>query len=67
MILRVFLTVSLMLMSGCATGSGGTEKQYMCPMHKEVTSTSPGKCAKCGTKMAATQPTTKPAEAAHVH
>lgn len=30
-----------------------TAALYICPMHKEVTSNSPGKCPKCGMKLVA--------------
>jgi hypothetical protein len=66
MIIRVFLTASLMLIWGCAMGHGGAGRHYMCPMHAEVTSTNPGKCAKCGMMLAATQPAAPP-KSAHQH
>jgi hypothetical protein len=69
MILRSVLVAVALIVAGCAadkstTASNGSA-MYMCPMHHEMTSSKPGKCAKCGMMMAATQPTTKPAEADH--
>jgi hypothetical protein len=56
-----------LVVAGCAadksTSASNGSPMYMCPMHHEMTSSQPGKCAKCGTMMAATQPTTKPAAA----
>ena len=67
MILRSICVALAMVVAGCAsdktTGESNGSAMYMCPMHHEMMSSKPGKCSKCGTMMAATQPTTKPATA----
>lgn len=67
MILRsIFVAVALVVAGGAAdksTSASNGSPMYMCPMHHEITSSQPGKCAKCGTMMAAMQPTTKTAAA----
>lgn len=75
--LLLFAAVAMMPFAGCASHSnqavsrsehsGSTAMAYMCPMHRDVVSSQPGKCSKCGMMLAATQPTTQPAPAGHVH
>jgi hypothetical protein len=74
---RLLFCMAGFALAGCAGHSNqtvshsqqstSTNMAYMCSMHPEVTSSQPGKCPKCGMMLAATQPTTQPAPAGHVH
>ena len=68
--IRSILVMLALAIAGCAANkstdanaSANRSPMYMCPMHHEMTSSQPGKCAKCGMMMAMTQPTTQPADA----
>lgn len=67
MIFRSVVVAVALVIAGCAadkaTSASNGSPMYMCPMHHEMTSSQPGKCAKCGMMMSATQPTTRPAAA----
>jgi uncharacterized protein YceK len=75
MMVRLFCVAVLMAMSGCVSHgthqagrtdeSAVTSSGYMCPMHHDMTSSTPGKCSKCGMMMEAKAPTTQPDHSSH--
>jgi ssDNA-binding Zn-finger/Zn-ribbon topoisomerase 1 len=47
-LLKILLTAPLIVFCFAAFAQQDTTKRYYCPMHKDMMSSKPGKCPKCG-------------------